>query len=438
MKIIRGADAAERELSRGRGLGLSSGETSDFVFGEPLTALETVARIVREVRDGGDAAVRRLAEKIEGANRAPSALEVPPDAVEDAAARLDPRVSEALALAAARIRRYHEAAMPRDWMDFAAGYGALAKPAERVGVYVPGGSAPLPSTALMTAIPARVAGVSEIILCAPARDGGLPEPTTLAAARIAGVDRIFAVGGAQAVAAMAYGTETVPKVDIVCGPGNIFVTLAKKLVYGDVGIDGLYGPTETMIVADDAANPTLCAADMLAQAEHDPLATPVLVCVSSALAERVADEVEARLGRLSRESVARAAIEGRGTIAIVDNLDEAIDLANRFAPEHLCLAVEDPWRWVGKIRNAGALFMGEFSHEVLGDYVAGPSHVMPTSGTARFNSGVGVHTFLKTVPIIAIDDAESAALSESAAIIARAEGLTAHAEAAEIRRELGF
>ena len=438
MKIIRGADAAERELSLGRGLGLSSGETSDFVFGEPLTALETVARIVREVRDGGDAAVRRLAEKIEGANRAPSALEVPPDAVEDAAARLDPRVSDALTLAAARIRRYHEAAMPRDWMDFAAGYGALAKPAERVGVYVPGGNAPLPSTALMTAIPARVAGVSEIILCSPARDGGLPEPTTLAAARIAGVDRIFAIGGAQAVAAMAYGTETVPKVDIVCGPGNIFVTLAKKLVYGDVGIDGLYGPTETMIVADDAANPTLCAADMLAQAEHDPLATPVLVCVSSALAERVADEVEARLGRLSRESVARAAIEGRGAIAIVENLDEAIDLANRFAPEHLCLAVEDPWRWVGKIRNAGALFMGEFSHEVLGDYVAGPSHVMPTSGTARFNSGVGVHTFLKTIPIIALDDAESAALSESAALIARAEGLTAHAEAAEIRRELGF
>jgi len=435
MKITRGADAAERELSRGRGLDLTSGEKSDFVFGEPLTALETVARIIRETREGGDAAVRRIAERIEG--RAPSALEVPPDAVQDAVDNLAPRVSDALTLAADRIRRYHEASMPRDWMDFAAGWGALAKSCERVGVYVPGGSAPLPSTALMTAIPARVAGVDEIILCSPARDGGFPEPTTLAAAQIAGADRIFAIGGAQAVAAMAYGTETVPKVDMVCGPGNIFVTLAKKLVYGDVGIDGLYGPTETMIVADDSANPTLCAADMLAQAEHDPLATPVLVCVSSALAERVADEVEARLRRLSRESVARAAIEGRGTVAIVDNLDEAIRIANRFAPEHLCLAVEDPWRWVGKIRNAGALFMGEFSHEVLGDYVAGPSHVMPTSGTARFNSGVGVHTFLKTIPVIALDDVQSAALSESAAVIARAEGLTAHAEAAEIRRELG-
>ena len=435
MKITRGADAAERELSRGRGLDLASGETSDFVFGEPLTALETVARIIRETREGGDAAVRRVTERIEG--RAPSALEVPPDAVQDAVDNLDPRVSDALTLAADRIRRYHEASMPRDWMDFAAGWGALATACERVGIYVPGGSAPLPSTALMTAIPARVAGVDEIILCSPARDGGLPEPTTLAAAQIAGADKIFAIGGAQAVAAMAYGTETVPKVDMVCGPGNIFVTLAKKLVYGDVGIDGLYGPTETMIVADESANPTLCAADMLAQAEHDPLATPVLVCVSSALAERVADEVEARLRRLSRESVARAAIEGRGTVAIVENLDEAIRIANRFAPEHLCLAVEDPWRWVGKIRNAGALFMGEFSHEVLGDYVAGPSHVMPTSGSARFNSGVGVHTFLKTIPVIAIDDAQSAALSESAAVIARAEGLTAHAEAAEIRRELG-
>ena len=436
MKITRGADAAERELSRGRGLDLaSSAEKSDRVFGEPLTALETVARIVRETREGGDAAVRRIAERIEG--RAPAALEVPPDAIQDAVDSLDPRVSDALALAADRIRRYHEASMPRDWMDFAAGWGALSTACERVGVYVPGGSAPLPSTALMTAIPARVAGVDEIILCSPARDGGLPEPTTLAAAQIAGADRIFAIGGAQAVAAMAYGTETVPKVDMVCGPGNIFVTLAKKMVYGDVGIDGLYGPTETMIVADESANPTLCAADMLAQAEHDPLATPVLVCVSSALAERVADEVEARLRRLSRESVARAAIEGRGTVAIVENLDEAIRIANRFAPEHLCLAVEDPWRWVGKIRNAGALFMGEFSHEVLGDYVAGPSHVMPTSGSARFNSGVGVHTFLKTIPVIAIDDAQSAALSESAAVIARAEGLTAHAEAAEIRRELG-
>lgn len=437
MRMILGADAAERELSRGRGLDLASAETkSDRVFGEPLTALETVARIVREVREGGDDAVRRIALSIEGS--APAALEAPRDAIESAAAALDPRVADALELAADRIRRYHEAAMPRDWMDFAAGYGAMVKPCERAGVYVPGGSAPLPSTALMTAIPARVAGVSEVFMCAPpAGDGGgLPDPITLAAAKIAGVDRVFAIGGAQAVAAMAYGTETVPKADIVCGPGNIFVTLAKKLVYGDVGVDGLYGPTETLIIADAAANPTLCAADLLAQAEHDPLATPVLVCLSQSLADRVSDEVEARLSRLSRQSVARASADARGIIAVVENLNEAVRVANRFAPEHICLAVEDPWRWVGEIRNAGIVFLGEFSHEVLGDYVAGPSHVMPTSGAARFGSGVGVHSFLKTIPIVALGDDRSAELSESAALIARAEGLTAHAEAAEIRCEL--
>ena len=214
------------------------------------------------------------------------------------------------------------------------------------------------------------------------------------------------------------------------------MTLAKKLVYGDVGIDGLYGPTETLIVADASANPTLCAADMLAQAEHDPMAMPVLVCTSEPLAEQVAREVETRLRRLSRESVARAAVEGQGTIALVETTEQAVQLANLFAPEHMCLAVRDPWSWVGKIKNAGAVFVGEFSHEVLGDYVAGPSHVMPTSGTARFNSGVGVHKFLKTIPVIALDDAESVALSQTAAVIARAEGLTAHAEAAEIRQEL--
>ena len=323
-------------------------------------------------------------------------------------------------------------------MDFGAGYGALSTPCETAGVYVPGGSAPLPSTVLMTAIPARVAGVRNVVLCSPAGESGLPDPTVLAAARIADVDRVFAIGGAQAIAAMAYGTESVPAVDIVvCGPGNVFVTLAKKMVYGDVGIDGLYGPTETLIVADELANPTLCAADMLAQAEHDPMARAVLVCTSRDLAERVSSEIETRLQRLERKSVARAAIEGQSCIAVVDSLDEAIDLANWFAPEHMCLSVSDPWTWVGRVKHTGALFIGEFSHEVLGDYVAGPSHVMPTSGTARFNSGVGVHTFLKSIPVIALSDQDSIDLSQAAAIVARAEGLTAHAEAAEIRLELG-
>ena len=439
MRIVRGYDESRAALAESRRLDLSGVpqsvlDSSERIFGERLTPLEIVSRIVDDVRENGDDAIRRLALLIEGSEQ--DELEVDPDVVKAAAESVDTSVLEALTLSADRVRRYHEASRPNDWMDFSAGYGALLRPCERVGVYIPGGSAPLPSTAIMTAIPARVAGVDEIILCSPAKRDGLPDPVVLAAAHIAGVDRVFAIGGAQAIAAMAYGAESVPAVDMVCGPGNLFVTLAKKLVYGDVGIDGLYGPTETLIVADASANPTLCAADMLAQAEHDPMARPVLLCTSEPLAAQVAREIETRLRRLSRESVARAAVEGQGIIALVESTGQAVELANSFAPEHMCLAVRDPWSWVGKIRNAGAVFMGEFSHEVLGDYVAGPSHVMPTSGTARFNSGVGVHKFLKTIPIIALDDAESVALSRAAAIIARAEGLTAHAEAAEIRQEL--
>ncbi len=439
MRIARGYKQARAALSESRRLDLSSVpqsvlDSSERIFGERLTPLEIVSRIIDDVRANGDDAIRRLTLLIEGC--AQEEIEVAPDIVKTAADSVDARVLEALTLSADRVRRYHEADKPNDWMDFSVGYGAIVRPCERVGVYIPGGSAPLPSTAIMTIIPARVAGVDEIILCSPAKRDGLPDPVVLAAAHIAGVDRVFAIGGAQAIAAMAYGAGSVPPVDMVCGPGNLFVTLAKKLVYGDVGIDGLYGPTETLIVADSSANPTLCAADMLAQAEHDPMARPVLVSTSEQLATQVAAEIETRLTRLSRESVARASVEGQGIIAIVESTHQAIELANSFAPEHMCLAVSDPWSWLGKIRNSGAVFVGEFSHEVLGDYVAGPSHVMPTSGTARFNSGVGVHKFLKTIPVIALDDADSVALSQSAAVIARAEGLTAHAEAAEIRREL--
>ena len=439
MRIVRGYEKSRAVLSESRRLDLSGVpeavlDSSERIYGERLTPLEVVSRIIEDVRQNGDDAIKRLALLIEDSEQ--EHLEVCQEVIEAAIDSVDARVLDALTLSADRVRRYHEADRPNDWMDFSAGYGALVRPCERVGVYIPGGSAPLPSTAIMTAIPARVAGVEEIILCSPAKSDGLPDPVVLAAARISGVDRVFAIGGAQAIAAMAYGTESVPAVDMVCGPGNLFVTLAKKLVYGDVGIDGLYGPTETLIIADSSANPTLCAADLLAQAEHDPLARPVLVCTSEPLAEQVAREVETRLRRLSRESVARASVEGQGTIALVETTEQAVELANLFAPEHMCLAVRDPWSWVGKIKNAGAVFVGEFSHEVLGDYVAGPSHVMPTSGTARFNSGVGVHKFLKTIPLIALDDAESVALSQTAAVIARAEGLTAHAEAAEIRQEL--
>ena len=439
MRIVSGVEAARKALSKGRRLDLASVpdsflDTTERVFGERLSPLDTVSRIIGDVREGGDRAVRELNRALDGVDG--KCLEVGALDLDASADFVDPRILEAFTHAAQRVRRFHEAAKPRDWMDFTAGYGSITRACESVGVYVPGGSVPLPSTVLMTAIPARVAGVSQVILCSPGGPNGLPDPTVMAAARIAEVDRVFAIGGAQAVAAMAYGTETVPSVDMVCGPGNVFVTLAKKQVYGDVGIDGLYGPTETLIVADQTANPTLCAADLLAQAEHDPMARPVLLCTSESLAEDVSREVDSRLERLERGSVARASVEGQGCIAVISDLEQAMEVANWFAPEHMCLSVEDPWTWVGSVRNAGALFLGDFSHEVLGDYVAGPSHVMPTSGTARFNSGVGVHTFLKTTPVIALGDEESIALSDAAAIMARAEGLTAHAEAAEIRREL--
>ncbi len=439
MRIVSGVKAAREALSKGRRLDLASVpdsflDTTERVFGERLSPMDTVSRIIANVREDGDQAVRALNLALDGTDT--ECLEVSQSDLDTAADSVDPRILKAFIQAAERVERFHEASKPRDWMDFAAGYGSITRACESVGVYVPGGSVPLPSTVLMTAIPAKVAGVSDIILCSPGNRDGLPHPTVMAAARIAGVDRVFAVGGAQAVAAMAYGTETVPSVDMVCGPGNVFVTLAKKLVYGDVGIDGLYGPTETLIVADHTANPTLCAADLLAQAEHDPMARPVLLCTSESLARNVSSELDSRLERLERGSVARASVEGQGCIAVIPDLVDAMRVANWFAPEHMCLSVEDPWTWVGSVRNAGALFLGDFSHEVLGDYVAGPSHVMPTSGTARFNSGVGVHTFLKTTPVIALGDEESIALSDAAAIMARAEGLTAHAEAAEIRREL--
>jgi histidinol dehydrogenase len=235
---------------------------------------------------------------------------------------------------------------------------------------------------------------------------------------------------------MAYGTESVPRVDVVAGPGNVFVTLAKKLLYGEVGIDGLYGPTETLVVADETANPTVCAADLVAQAEHDYLATPVLVTTSRALAETVRKEAGSRAARLERSAEAQTALDERGCIAVVADLEEALELAAEFAPEHISLMVRDPWRQLGRVRNAGVVFLGEFSHEVLGDYVAGPSHVMPTGGTARFSSGVGVRSFIRTTPVVGLSRETAASLTKTASVLARAEGFTGHAEAAELRDEL--
>jgi histidinol dehydrogenase len=282
----------------------------------------------------------------------------------------------------------------------------------------------------MSAIPAKVASVPEVVLCTPA-----PSPATLAAALISGVDRVFEIGGAQAVAAMAYGTESVPRVDKLCGPGNIFVTIAKREVYGFVDIDGLYGPTETVVIADESANPALAAADLLAQAEHDDMASPVLITTSRKLADRVSQEVDRQLEKLERKAVASNAVAGQGVAVVVGSIQEAVKLSDAFAPEHLCLLVEDADRYVDLVHNAGGIFVGEQSPEVMGDYVAGPSHAMPTAGTARYASSLGVHTFLKHVPVIHLTQALIAQFGPAAAAIARAEGLTAHAKAVEMRLE---
>ena len=312
--------------------------------------------------------------------------------------------------------------------------GQRVTPLQRVGAYVPGGTAPLPSSLLMSVIPARVAGVPSVVACTPPgpTDGRVPD-SILAAAHVAGVDRLFRLGGAQAIAALAYGTETVPRVDKIVGAGGLFTTLAKRQVYGQVGLDGLYGPTETVVVADGSANPAWVAADLLAQAEHDALATAILLTPSRPLAEEVQAEIARQVENLSRADVITASLASQGGIVLTPDLETAVRLADEFAPEHLCLSIQEPQIWASRIHNAGGLFLGEHSCEVLGDYVAGPSHIMPTGGTARFTSPVNVLDFVKITNVIALDADTAARLSPSAARIAQAESLTAHAAAAMAR-----
>ena len=401
------------------------------VFGCDMTPAEVAARVIDEVRRDGDGALFSISERLDGMPL--GFLEVPRSDIDAAVGSLPAGTRAALEMAAFRVREFQSAAMPQSWYDEERRYGELVTPIPRVGAYVPGGTAPLVSTVLMTAVPARVAGVEEIVLTTPAPGDALPHPALLAAAAMAGVDRVFKVGGAQAIAALAFGTETIPKVDLVCGPGNVFVTAAKKLVFGDVGVDGLYGPTETVLVADESADPEYSAADLLAQAEHDQMATPVLIATCS----RVADAVEAALDRqmnaLSRRDVARAAVQENGVSIVVSTVEEALDVADSFAPEHLCLMVKDAPKYAGLVRSAGGLFLGEFSAEVIGDYVAGPSHVMPTGGTARFASALSVRQFLRVTPYMDLDEDTFFDIASSAAELARVEGLDGHAAAAEMR-----
>jgi len=401
-------------------------------FGQPMGLQEVVEHVLSEVRARGDQALLDFEWRLDGVKL--KRLEVTGKEIGAARSKVDPELVAALDLAARRIKAFHVKCKRQSWVDFReGGLGQWVRPLERVGVYVPGGKASYPSTLLMTAIPARVAGVKEVIVTSPPGRDGEIAPAILLVAEIAGVDRVFKAGGAQAVAAMALGTKTIPKVDKICGPGNIFVQLAKKTVYGTVGIDGFYGPTETIVVADGTANPVYCAADLLAQAEHDAMASAILVTTSEKLAGAVSREVDKQAAELGRSSVIRESLKDRGGIVVVPDLDTAVDLVNEYAPEHVSLMVKDAWTWAEKIRNAGGVFIGDDSPEVVGDYVAGPSHVMPTGGTAHFSSPVTLDDFVKVTSVVAIDRKTLGKIGPAAAAIARAEGLDAHSRAVEVR-----
>lgn len=384
----------------------------------------------------GDAALLDYTLKLDGIELA--SLEVSKEQLNDAYREVDPELVSALKLAAEQIRSFHLAQKQAIWNEVTKpGLGQLIRPLQRVGIYAPGGTASYPSTVLMTAIPARVAGVNEVILVTPPRLNRTVPPPTLVAADIAKVDRIFCVGGAQAIAALAFGTESIPRVDKICGPGNIFVVLAKKLVYGVVDIDGLQGPSEVLIIADETADPRYCAADLLAQAEHDPLASSILITTSRWLADEVNKEVEQQLEGLKRQAIVTESLQNRGMLIVVTNVDEAIELANLYAPEHLCLVVDKATSYLNKVLNAGCIFIGGSSTVILGDYVAGPSHVLPTGGTARFSSPLNITDFIKFTNMITVDEASLKQLGPAASTIARAEGFDAHARAIEKHLESG-
>jgi histidinol dehydrogenase len=392
-------------------------------------AIEAAAReVIGLVRARGDAAVRELTERFEG--RRLEALELGRDAWQEMAARVRPPVRSALAHAAARVRAFHQQEQYAGFEIEDAGVrvGSRVDPLARVGLYVPGGTARYPSTVIMTAVPAKVAGVSEIVMTTPG-----PSPETLAAAELAGVDRVFVIGGAQAVAALAYGTESVPRVDKIVGPGNAYVAAAKRLVFGDVGIDSIAGPTEVLVVADRSAEARWIAADLLAQAEHDALAVPVCIATDADFAREIAAEVERQLAALPRRDIAEKALRGQGAIFTIPSEEEQVRAINLLAPEHVALAVRHAHLLARRIRTAGAIFIGPHTPESVGDYIAGPSHVLPTAGSARFASPLGVGDFLKRTSIIEYDEEALTRQADDIATIAEVEGLDGHARAVTIR-----
>ena len=412
-------------------------EANKKLFGKDMTAAEIVEMIVNEVRCEGDRAVIKYTKLIDRTEFTPAEFLVTEAEYEMAYKEADKEIVESLKKAAANVRQYHQEQKPNSWMTYRGQGSILGQsviPLDRVGIYVPGGTAAYPSSVIMNAVPAAVAGVKEIIMMVPPKNGKI-NPYVLIAAKEAGVSQIFKIGGAQAIAAMAFGTETIPRVDKITGPGNIFVTLAKKAVYGHCDIDMLAGPSEILIVADKTADPVYTAADMLSQAEHDTLASSIVITDSAELAQKVAAEAEKQLSELPRQEIARASLDKNGLIIVAEDILQAIELANVSAPEHMEILTEQPFQLLPYVRHAGAVFLGAYSPEPLGDYFAGPNHVLPTGGTARYYSVLNVETFMKRTSLISYTQAELDKASDDIIRLAEAEGLQAHANAIRLRKK---
>lgn len=398
----------------------------------------TVREVLQAVKRQGNRAVLHYTEEYDQISLTPEELRVSGSELEAAYHQVSSELLKAIRLACRQVEAFHRQRIPKSWVQFGEDEVVLGKrytPVDRAGLYVPGGRAAYPSTVIMNAIPAKVANVPRIIITTPPGPDKAVNPAVLVAAQEAGVQEIYRVGGAQAIAALAYGTETIPQVDVITGPGNIYVTLAKKLVYGTVGIDSLAGPSEVLIIADGGANPVHVAADMLAQAEHDPMAAAILLTTDSGLAMKVVTEVKQQLINHPRKVLTEKAIAHYGLVVVVDSLDIAAELSNEFAPEHLELEIEDPWSLLEKVRHAGAIFLGNSTPEAVGDYLAGPNHTLPTSGSARYASALGVETFMKHSSLIQYSPRALRKMSEAIETLATAEGLPSHADSVRLRMQ---
>ena len=429
LRIIDRQTEAEAELRR----------IGDRNNGEDIQPKEAIVReIINDVRQRGDRALLEYTEKFDRQVYTADQLKVTGSELDAAYQQISKDLLSAIQIACQKIEAFHRLRVPKSWVQFEEHEVVLGKrytPVDRAGLYIPGGRASYPSTVLMNAIPAKVARVPHIVMVTPPSQDGKINPAVLVAAQEAGIDEIYRVGGAQAVGALAYGTETIPKVDVITGPGNIYVTLAKKMVYGTVGIDSLAGPSEVLIIADEQANPVYVAADLLAQAEHDPMAAAILITTDASLAKQVQQEVTRQLANHPRKVLTEKAIAHYGLIVVVESLETAAELSNLFAPEHLELEIVDPWSIIEQIRHAGAIFIGNSTPEATGDYLAGPNHTLPTSGAARYASALGVETFMKHSSLIQYSSTALKKMSSTIQILAQAEGLPSHADSVKFRTE---